>query len=87
MISTITNVTFFTKENLCCTNSLLMKHIDALKLNNVWVFIVVDLLHLITIGSRKQSVGFEYKMGPFWRYDMHWGSILQSLLKLNILIF
>jgi hypothetical protein len=87
MTSTVTNVTFFTKENLCCTNSLLMKHIDALKLNNVWVFIVVDLLHFITIGSRKQSVGFEYKMGPFWRYDIHWGSILQALLKLNILIF
>jgi len=39
------------------------------------------------VHSRKQSIGFEYKMGPFWTYDIHWGSILQSLLKLDILIF
>jgi hypothetical protein len=57
---TNTNVVFFTKVNLCCcTNSLLMKHASAL------VFIVMDLLHLIMIGNKKQGIGSKYKLRPF----------------------
>ncbi len=63
-------IIFFTKGSLCyCTNSLLMKHVDALKSNNASVFIFVDLLHLITIGNKKWGVGFENKLGPFWLHD------------------
>jgi hypothetical protein len=31
----------------CCTNSLSMKHVNAPKSKNVWVSIVISLLHLI----------------------------------------
>jgi hypothetical protein len=46
-----------------------MKHVDALESNNASIFIVVDLLHLIVIGNKKQGVGFENKWGPFWLHD------------------
>jgi hypothetical protein len=64
--STTIDVVFFTKGNLSChTNSLSMKHVNAPKSSNVLVFIVVDLLHLIMIGNKKQSVGFENRLGLF----------------------
>jgi hypothetical protein len=47
------------------TNFLSMKHLGAPKSNNVLVFIVVDLLHLIMI-SKKKCVEFKYKLGPFF---------------------
>jgi hypothetical protein len=34
------------------------KHVDALESSNVWVFIVMDLLHLIMIGNKKLGAGF-----------------------------
>jgi len=59
MISTPTNVTFFTKTNLCCyTNSLSTKHIDSPKSNNAWIFIIVDLLHLTMTNNKKLGVGY-----------------------------
>ncbi len=68
--STTIDVVFFTKGNLSChTNSLSMKHVNAPKSSNVLVFIVVDLLHLIMIGNKKQSVGFENRLGLFWLHD------------------
>jgi hypothetical protein len=36
-----------------------MKHVDALESNNVLISIIMDLLYLITIGNKKQGVGFE----------------------------
>jgi hypothetical protein len=42
-----------------------MKHVNAPKSSNVLVFIVVDLLHLIMIGNKKQGVGFENRLGLF----------------------
>jgi len=60
IIFTNSNVVFFTKVNLCCcTNSLLMKHASAP------IFIVMDLLHFIMIGNKKQGIGFKYKLRPF----------------------
>jgi hypothetical protein len=42
-----------------------MKHVHALKLNNVLVFVVMGLLQLIVINNKKQGVGFEERLGPF----------------------
>jgi hypothetical protein len=42
-----------------------MKHVDALESKSVWVHIVIDLLHLIMMGNKKQGVGFEDKVGLF----------------------
>jgi hypothetical protein len=54
---------------LChCTSSLSMKHIDALESINVLISIIMDLLYVIVIGNKKQSVGS--KLGPFWTHDV-----------------
>jgi len=42
-----------------------MKHVDAPKSKSVWVHIVIDLLHLIMMGNKKQGVGSEDKVGLF----------------------
>jgi hypothetical protein len=63
-------VIFFTKGSFSChTNSLSMKHVNAPKSSSALVFIVTDLLHLIMIGNKKQGVGFEDRLGPFWSHD------------------
>ncbi len=60
MTSTATNMFFFMRVVLCHhIISLLMKHVDALESNNVLISIIMDLLYLITIGNKKQGVGFE----------------------------
>ncbi len=69
--STTNGVIFSTNARLCChTNSLLMKHVDAPKSKSVWVHIIIDLLHLIMMGNKKQGVGFENKVGLFWMHDV-----------------
>jgi hypothetical protein len=30
----------------------------------------MDLLYFIVIGNKKQGVGFESKLGPFWTHDV-----------------
>jgi hypothetical protein len=63
---TTTCVIFFTNTKLCCwTNPLLMKHANALKLRNAWVYMIVDLPPLIMMGNKKKGVGYRDKVGPF----------------------
>ncbi len=69
-------MTFFTKANLCCTNSLSTKHTNAQGSNNIWVFIVMDLLQLIMTSNKKLGVGFEDKLGLFPTHD-----VLKSSIK------
>ncbi len=65
-----TNVFFSTKANLyCCTNFLLMKHVDVLELRCVWASIVISLSHLTMIGTNKHVAGFENRLGPFSLHD------------------
>jgi hypothetical protein len=64
--STTTGVTFSTNTKLCYrTNSLLMKHADAL----TWVCKIVDLPPLIVMGNKKQDVSFEDKVEPFQTHN------------------
>jgi hypothetical protein len=61
--SIATSMVFFIKGNLSCrTNSLSMKHVNASKSSNASIFIVMDLLHLITIDNKKQGVGSKYRL-------------------------
>ncbi len=70
MTSTRTSVFFFTKANLYCyTNFLLMKHADALEPKSVWASIIMGLLHLIVISTKKHSAEFENNLGTFALYD------------------
>jgi hypothetical protein len=70
MISMTTGVFFSTRIILCHrTNSLLMKHANALESSNVLISIVMDLSYLIVISNKKQGVGSKSKLGPFWTYD------------------
>ncbi len=63
---TTIGVTFSTNAKLCCcTNSLSMKHANALESRNAWVHIVVDLSPLIVMGNKKQGACFEDKVGLF----------------------
>ncbi len=63
-----------------------MKHVHALKLNNALVFVVMGLLQLIVINNKKQGVGFEERLGPFWSHDALKFSLTRSLLRLNIFV-
>jgi hypothetical protein len=55
IISTANGVTFSTNAKLCChTNSLLMKHANALESKSAWVCIVMDLPPLIMMGNKKK---------------------------------
>jgi hypothetical protein len=64
--STATGVAFSTNAKLCCrTNSLLMKHANALESKSAWVCIVVDLSPLIMMGNKKQGVGSKDKVRSF----------------------
>jgi hypothetical protein len=66
IISITIGVIFSTNAKLCCrTNSLSMKHVDALEPKSEWVCIIMDLPPLIMMGNKKQGVGFEDKVGPF----------------------
>ncbi len=88
MTSIPISVTFFTKANLCCcTNSLSTKHVDAPESSNVWVFIVMDLLHLIMIGNKKLGVRFEDKLLYHSEHMMYWGPISRSLMRLDVFVF
>ncbi len=58
LTSTPIDVIFFNKVNLCCcTNSLSTKHVNALESSNVWIFIIMDLLHLTMTHNKKLNVG------------------------------
>jgi hypothetical protein len=70
MTSTCTGVFFSTITNLYCrTNSLSLKHVDALESKSVWASIVTSLLHLIMIGTTKHGVGSKYRLKPFSLHD------------------
>jgi hypothetical protein len=70
MISNITIMILFVKANLCChANFLTTKHVDEPKLNNAWMLIVLNFLHLIMIGNRLQGVGSKNKLGQSWTHD------------------
>ncbi len=47
-----------------------MIHINALKSSNVSISIVMNLPYLIVINNKKQVVGFEGKLRPFWTHDV-----------------
>jgi hypothetical protein len=81
----ITNTLVYLLHQCFHTNSLLMKHRDAPKSNNVWLFIVMDFSHLIVINNRKQGVGFEICRDHFEHMN-HWSLVSRSLLKLDVLI-
>ncbi len=66
IILTTTSVTFSTNAKLCHhTNSLSMKHVNALESKNVWVHTIMDLPPLIVMGNRKQGVGYKDKVRSF----------------------
>jgi hypothetical protein len=48
---------------------LITENANAPKQNNILVFIVMDLLHLIVIKNNKQNVGSKNKLGPFHSHD------------------
>jgi len=59
MTLTTTGVAFSTNTKLCCcTNSLSMKHADALESKNVWVRTIMDLPPLIMMGNKKTRCWF-----------------------------
>jgi hypothetical protein len=88
MISIPTNVTFFTKANLCCCiSSLSTKHVDALKSRIVQVFVVMDLLHLIMISNNKLVARFEDKLLHHSQHMMYWGPISRSVMRLDVFVF
>jgi hypothetical protein len=87
MTSIGTSVLFSIKTNLyCCTNSLSMKHVDAwnqevfgpplLQVYYIWQWLVLRNMAL------DLKVGYDHSY-----YMMHQGLALQSLLKLDMLIF
>jgi len=77
MTSIRTIVFFFTKANLYCyTNFLLMKQVDAPKSRNVWASIIMGLLHLIMIGTKKHGAKFENNLGPFALHDASKSNLL-----------
>ncbi len=66
MTSTTTSMNFFMRIILCHhTNSLSMKHTNALESSDDSISIVMDLPYLIVISNKKQGVRFESKLGPF----------------------
>jgi hypothetical protein len=66
IISTAIGAIFSTNAKLCCrTNSLSMKHVDALEPRSDWVSMIMDLPPLIVMGNKKQGAGFEDKVGTF----------------------
>ncbi len=70
MTSINTGVFFFIITNLYYhTNSLSMKHANALESRNVWASIVTSLLYLTMIGTKKHGVGFENRLRPFSLHD------------------
>jgi hypothetical protein len=86
MTSTIISMFFFTKNILCHrTNSLSMKHTNALELSDVLVSIIMDLLYLIMINNKKQGVRFKGKLDHF-EHMMRPNLVSRSLLKLDILV-
>jgi hypothetical protein len=63
-------VFFSNKANLYCqSNSLSIKHVDALQSKSVWAFIITSLLHLTMICTKKYGVGSKDKLGPFSLHD------------------
>jgi hypothetical protein len=66
-------------------NFLLMKLVDALERINVSIFIVVDLLHFITIGDKIQGVGFKDKLGPFNLHDASRSNLMVPILISQII--
>jgi hypothetical protein len=68
-------------ETCRCTN--IKQHTKS---NNVWVFIVVKLLHLIVIDNRKQGVWFEDKLGSFWLHHPLRSNLKVPKLRLHVFI-
>jgi hypothetical protein len=46
-----------------------MKHADAPEPKSVWASIIMGLLHLIVISTKKHSAEFENNLGTFALYD------------------
>ncbi len=46
-----------------------MKHADAPEPKSVWASIIMGLLHLIMIGTKKHGDGFKDSLGPFALHD------------------
>jgi hypothetical protein len=77
MTSTSTNVLFFTKANLYChTNSLSIKHVNALDSRSAWASIVTSLLHLTMIGTKKHCDGSKDRLRPFSLHDTSRSSLM-----------
>ncbi len=73
-------VVFFTNAKLCYrTNSLSMKHVDALKSRSAWVHMVVDLPPLTTMGNKKQDVGSKNKARLFRMHDASRSSFMSPI--------
>jgi hypothetical protein len=65
---TATNVTFSTNTKLCChTNSLSMKHVNALEPRCVWVHTIVDLPPLIVMGNKNKMLVLKTRLNYFER--------------------
>jgi hypothetical protein len=70
MTSTDISMFFSIWANLYCrTDYLSMKHIDVPKSRSVWASIIISLLHLTMIGTKKHGVGSKYRLGPFSLHD------------------
>ncbi len=70
MTSTNIGVLFSTRVNLYChTNSLIIKHADALKSISVWASIITSLLHFTMIGMKKHGVRSKNRLGSFSLHD------------------
>ncbi len=70
MISTSTNVLFFTRAKLFFhISSLSIKLVDVPESKSVWASNVTSLLYLIMISNKKHGVGFEDRLGPFSLHD------------------
>jgi hypothetical protein len=66
MTSTNIGLLFSTRVDLYCHTSFLsIKHADVLESKSVWTSIIISLLHLTMISTKKHGVGSENKMGPF----------------------
>jgi hypothetical protein len=77
MTLTSIGVFFSIKTNLYYrTNFLSMKHIDTPKSISVWASIIISLLHLTMIGTKKHGVRSKDKLGPFSIHDASRSSLV-----------
>ncbi len=74
------DVLFSVRANLYhCTSSLSIKHVDPSKSKNVWASIIISLLHLIMISTKKHGVGSKDKLGPFSLHDASRSSLITPI--------